>query len=88
MKRCQHDPITLFDQPASKEDERAAILYFMSGYARQGWVICPKCGEPGYWGGYGFKRRIRWGYGGESMLAIAEQHNRSMRGEIVARSQS
>jgi hypothetical protein len=36
------------------DDEKAAAQYFLSGYARRGWVICRKCGETGYWSGYGF----------------------------------
>lgn len=82
MKRCPHEAIPLFDKPA-KGDERAAILHFVSGYAGRGWVVCRRCGETGYWGGYGMKRRVRWGYGDESLLKTAEQHNRLMRGETV-----
>ena len=57
MGGCQHEPISLFDKPMP-DDEKAAVQYFLSGYARRGWVICRKCGETGYWGGYGFA--VRW----------------------------
>jgi hypothetical protein len=51
--RSQQEPISLFDKPMP-DDEKAAVQYFLSGYARRGWVICRKYGETGYWGGYGF----------------------------------
>ena len=57
MGRCQPEPISLFDKPMP-DDEKAAVQYFLSGYARRGWVICRNCGETGYWGGYGFA--VRW----------------------------
>ena len=40
------------------DDEKAAVQYFLSGYAQRGWVICRKCGETGYWGGYGLAVRV------------------------------
>lgn len=82
--RCSHDPVTLFDLPP-KGNERAAILYFLTPSARKHWVICRHCAATGYWGGYGIKRRVRWGYGDTSLLKTAEHHNRLMRGETVVR---
>jgi hypothetical protein len=40
-----------------------------------------RCGLTGYWGGYGGRRRVRWGYGDDGILKSAEHHNRVMRGE-------
>lgn len=82
MSRCQHEPIPLFDKPA-KDNQKAAIHYFLSGYTRLDWVICRKCSATGYWGGYGARRRVRWGYGDEELLKTAEHHNRLMRGDTV-----
>ena len=75
---CQHEPILLFDGPAKEADARATILYCISPWTCLDWVICRKCGETGYWGGYGFKRRVEWGYGGDQVLLAAEKHNRMM----------
>jgi hypothetical protein len=79
-KRCIHEPIRLFDQPRP-HDECAAIHHFLSGYTKRvTWVICRRCGDAGYWGGYGARRRVRWGYGDNDMLLSAEHHNRVMAG--------
>lgn len=82
MPKCMHDPVSLFDA-APKGNEGAAVMHFLCPYARGGWVICRKCGHTGYWGGYGMRRRARWGFGGEPVLKAAEHHNRLMRGEVV-----
>jgi hypothetical protein len=80
MKRCQHEPKDLFDKPR-KGDQHAAVIDFLhSHYTSRGWVICARCGLTGYWGGYGFKRRVRWGYGDDGILKSAEHHNRVMNG--------
>lgn len=72
MKRCIHDRINLFDPPAAG-NRTAEILYFLNPWTRHEWVICRKCGVTGYWGGYGIKRRVRWGYGGDQVLQAAHK---------------
>jgi hypothetical protein len=80
MMRCQHEPISLFDPP-HKGDEKAAIHHSLSGYTtRIEWVICARCGLTAYWGGHGFKRRVRWNYDDDEVLKTAERHNRLMNG--------
>lgn len=74
--RCVHDPIQLYDSPP-KGDVNAYLGFALQNTHR--WMICRKCGETGYWGGHGHKRRIRWGYGGEDLLVRAEEYNRSIR---------
>ena len=83
--KCKHEPRSLFDNPR-KGDEVAAIHHFLSGYTKRvEWVICMKCGQTGYWGGYGARRRVRWGYGDDGVLKSAEHHNRLMCGETLER---
>jgi hypothetical protein len=67
QRRCQHDPIRLYDEP-HKRDLAGWLFYSDKGR----WVICSKCRETGYWGGHGFKRRIRWGYGWDMEKSAAE----------------
>lgn len=78
MSRCSHEPIDLFDRPPAGA-QHEAILFFLSGWTRLRWVICRKCGATGYWGGYGAKRRVRWGYGDNTMPAAAQHHNVRMK---------
>lgn len=65
--RCVHDPVRLFNQPEPKD--LAGWLFYGKQAA---WVRCAKCGETGYWGGYGARRRVRWGYGHGMPVKAAE----------------
>jgi len=65
--RCQHDPVKLFDEP-HKRDLAGWLFYGKKAH----WVICAKCRTTGYWGGYGFKRRIRWNFGWDMEKDAAE----------------
>jgi hypothetical protein len=66
--RCQHHPATLFDKPRKGDRKAAAVAFLHSHYTSRGWVICTRCGLTGYWGGYGGRRRVRWGYGDDGIL--------------------
>lgn len=78
MKRCQHDPVRLFKLPPPG-NYLAEVNYILAAGNRD-WTICTKCRTMGYWGGYGIKRKIRWGYGNAEWKRRADEYNQSLDG--------